>query len=115
MTSEKKYQQLEKQIKPFKVILEKATDIVLEQDVSSYPIVVLSKQELELGLSLINEMDSSEDWKINISSLEEFTTKQVIEASRINYFKKIYKSPTEFLCLFVIDEFGATFVFLPRS
>ena len=114
MSKEKKYEDLEKQITPFKDILSKASDAVLEQEVSSYPIFVLSKQEIELGLNLKSEIDTPEDWIVNISTLEEFAAKQVIETSRINRFKKVYKDATKFLCLFVIDEVGATFVFLPR-
>lgn len=115
MSKEKKYEELEKQITPFKDILSKASDAVLEQEVSSYPIFVLSKQGIELGLNLKSEIDTPEDWIVNISTLEEFATKQVIETSRINRFKKVYKDASKFLCLFVIDEIGATFVFLPRG
>ena len=86
----------------------------MAQEISKYPIFVLHKEPLELGISLKNEINTPNEWLVNLSTLEEFSTKQVIEASRVNRFTKIYKNPSEFLCLFVIDEFGANFVFLPR-
>lgn len=114
MTIEKKYDKLEKVIAPYKSILGKAVDTVLAQEISSYPIFVLHKKEIELGISLKNEINTPNDWLVNLSTLEEFSTKQIIESSRVNRFTKVYKNPEEFLCLFVIDEFGANFVFLPR-
>ena len=114
MTKERNYEQLEKIIAPYKAVLGKAVDTVLEQEISSYPIFVLHKQPIELGISLKNEINTPNEWLVNLSTLEEFSTKQVIEESRVNRFTKIYKNPTEFLCLFVLDEFGANFVFLPR-
>ncbi|HFB99591.1 MAG TPA: hypothetical protein ENJ53_02190 [Phaeodactylibacter sp.] len=114
MTIEKKYDELEKVIAPYKTVLGKAVDTVLDQEISSYPIFVLHKKEIELGVSLKNEINTPNDWLVNLSTLEEFSTKQIIEASRVSRFTKIYKNPKEFLCLFVIDEFGANFVFLPR-
>ena len=39
----------------------------------------------------------------------ELTDLEIIE------FKKIYKNPETHLCLFVLNEIGANFVFLPRE
>jgi hypothetical protein len=114
MEKERNYEKLENIIFPYKAVLGKAVDTVLEQEISKYPIFVLHKQPIELGISLKNEINTPNEWLVNLSTLEEFSTKQVIEASRVNRFTKIYKNPSEFLCLFVIDEFGANFVFLPR-
>ncbi len=114
MTKEKNYERLEKAIAPYRDILGKASDTVLEQEISSYPIFVLHKKEMELGIPLKNEINTPGDWLVNLSTLEEFSTKQIIEASRVNRFTQVYKNPEEHLCLFVIDEFGANFVFLPR-
>ena len=51
---------------------------------------------------------------IHISTLEEFSTKQIILADKIENFKQVYKNPSEQLCLFVLSDLGATFVFIPR-
>ncbi|MDC3253290.1 MAG: hypothetical protein P8M17_12590 [Saprospiraceae bacterium] len=115
MEKERNYEKLENIISPYKAVLGKAVDTVLVQEISKYPIFVLHKEPLELGISLKNEINTPNEWLVNLSTLEEFSTKQVIEASRVNRFTKIYKNPSEFLCLFVLDEFGANFVFLPRA
>jgi hypothetical protein len=115
MEKERNYEKLENIISPYKAVFGKAVDTVLVQEISKYPIFVLHKEPLELGISLKNEINTPNEWLVNLSTLEEFSTKQVIEASRVNRFTKIYKNPSEFLCLFVLDEFGANFVFLPRA
>jgi CBS domain containing-hemolysin-like protein len=115
MTKERDYPKLEKSISAFKRTLEKAADTVLEQGVSSYPVCVLHRQDVPIGIPLKKEMGSDEDWLVNLSTVEELSTKQVIDVSRVKHFTKIYKNPQEFLCLFIIDEFGANFVFLPRN
>jgi len=68
-----------------------------------------------MGIAIKKELKSDQDWLINASTLEEFVTKQIILNEKVSDFKKIYKSPDQHLCLFLIEKSGATFVFLPRS
>jgi len=52
-------------------------------------------------------------WNLYISTLEEFSTKKLIRQERINEFRKIYKDPADYYCLFVIEDLGSKFVFIP--
>lgn len=114
MNKELQYKQLELELDPVKSVLNFATDTILDQDVSRYPIFVIHQQEINLGIPL--EIDSAlSRWKANASSLEEFVTKQLIESEKVDDFKRVYKDPQEFLCLFLIEETGANFVFIPRN
>lgn len=109
------YNELEKQIKTSKKMMTQASDTIMEQDVSSYPIFVLHRHGMEVGIPLKEAANLEEDWHINASTLEEFVAKQIINNDKVDNFKSVYKSPDQFLCLFVVDKSGATFVFLPRS
>ena len=62
------------------------------------------------GKAILREVS----WSVNASSLEEFVTKQLVLADKVDDFKSVYKDPTAFLCLFIVDKSGATFVFIPR-
>ena len=108
-------QEIEARLAPHKKMLGKAADTVLVQEVSSYPIFVVTQKSLDMGIPLIKTNQIPGNWLVNISTLEEFATKQIVAMEKVNDFKKIYKKPTEYLCLFVIDDIGATFVFLPRN
>ena len=109
-----KFKQLEKEIDPYKKIMSKATDTILEEDVSKYPIFVVHQQTIDMGLPLIESKDKLSKWSISASTLEEFVTKQLIQMEKVDEFKKVYKNPEKNLCLFILSDLGATFAFTPR-
>ena len=111
----KSLEDLNRRVKPYRKMLGQAADTVLEQDVSSYPIIIVHNKSIQIGLPLVKPGILEDGWSIHISTLEEFVAKQLIETEKLDSFKRVYKKPTESLCLFVIDDIGATFVFLPRS
>ena len=106
---------LEQEMQTYKPILRKAADSILDQEVSKYPIFVLHQQEVSIGVPIIEKEKVKGNWSVNASSLEEFATKNLIESAKIDNFKKVYKDPKNYLCLFVLSELGATFVFIPRA
>ena len=109
-----KFKQLETEITPYKPILAKAADAVLDQDVSMYPIFVIHQQTIEIGLPIASPKTVKGKWSANASTLEEFVAKRLIENERVENFKKVYKNPETHLCLFILSDLGATFVFIPR-
>lgn len=109
-----RFRVLEQEMQTYKVILGKAADAVLDQEVSDYPIFVVHQQEVSIGVPIIEKEKVKGNWSVNASSLEEFATKNLIEGDKIDNFKEVFKDPRENLCLFVLSELGATFVFLPR-
>jgi len=115
MSQEVLFKQLERELRQYKPIMEKAADSILDQEVSKYPIFIIHKGELPLGITLIDKEKTKGEWSINASILEEFTTKQIIKTERIENFRNIFKDPSAHLCLFVLSEAGANFIFLPRS
>jgi len=106
------FYQLEADIKPYKEMLRKATMAVLDENVSKYPIVVAARESIELGIPLVQ--NDAPHVNLNVSTLEEFATKGIIEAARIDRFREVFKDPEAFLCLFLIAPPSATFVFIPR-
>ena len=106
---------IETALDPFIPMLGQATDTIQNENVSEYPILVVSEQDIQLGIPLGNRHSFAEKWSINASTLEEFIARQVIESEKLEDFKSIYKDPKNFLCFFVIANIGATFVFLPRK
>lgn len=109
-----KYHQLEEEIKPYAALMGKVADSILDQDISSYPIFVVHQFELSLGIPLVERQEGGAKWSINASTLEELATKKVVEMSRVDSFRQVYKDPQDFLCLFVLSDLGANFIFVPR-
>ena len=112
-TKEDKIIDLKVELQPYKKIMGQASDTIIDQEVSKYPIFVINKTNVAVGIPLVTEPIKPAGWLINASSLEEFTAKQLIDVDKVKDFKEVYGDPKKRFCLFVIADFGATFVFLP--
>lgn len=115
MNQASKYQQLEAELKPYQHMMGQAADTVLLEDVSNYPIFVVSQLAIDLGISLIEREEGGSLWSIHLSTLEEMAAKKVVQMERVPDFQAIYKDPREYFCLFVLSDLGAQFIFLPRE
>lgn len=112
MSSEKVFYQLEEDINPYKKMLGQAVTTILDEDVSKYPIIVAARESIQIGLPLVEQPAPLVN--LHASTLEEFSTKGLIDAARIDRFREVFKDPTQFLCIFLIAPPEGTFVFIPR-
>ena len=106
---------IENEMKRYNPLLCAATDKILQSNASAYPIFVVAKQPVALGISLVDREKQNSNWSINASSLEEFISNKLVFANRVDEFKKTYKDPRQFICLFVLSDLGAQYLFVPRS
>ena len=107
--------QIEREIRQYVQVLAKAADAVLDQEVSNYPIFIVHQGELEVGINVIDPQKVPSNWIIDLSILEEFAAKQIIKSENIESFREVYKDPQTNLCLFILSEIGANFIFIPRK
>lgn len=114
MSEDKNFEFLEKELRLYKKMMGKAADIILEKEVSRYPIFVIHQHDVEIGIPIATRENTAGNWNVNASSMEEFISKSVIESEKIDGFKNVYKDPETHLCLFVISELGAKFIFMAR-
>ncbi|HRG67272.1 MAG: hypothetical protein JNL65_08300 [Saprospiraceae bacterium] len=110
-----KYLQLEDDLRRYRKALNEALEIMLDQEVSNYPIFILHQQELEMGVKLIESGPETGIWSVHASSLEEFVVKRLIEEDKILEFQTIYKNHPNQFCIFVLSELGAQFIYYPRT
>lgn len=113
MSKTQKFLQLENELKPYREVLKRASEAMRDNEVSNYPIFVAHKNELEVGLVLIDKNMKGFKWTINVSSLEEFVAKSIVHPEKIEDFKKVFKDPDSHICFFVLSELGAQFVYIP--
>jgi len=94
--------------------LKEVSEMVRANKVTKYPIFVLHQQQLvDIGRPIIDLNRSKTKWSVNISHLEEFVTKELVKSENLDGFRKIYKNPSEYLCIFVLDDDQANFIFRP--
>ena len=115
MDKKQQLKKLDLELASYRKALSQAVDTILEQEISKYPIMVVHQLELELGIPIIRREEVAGSWSVNASTLEEFVAKRIIAEHLIDRFRSVYKDPEEELCLFVLSELGAMFIFFPRE
>ncbi len=106
---------IENEMKRYNKLLAAASDKIIKSKASEHPIFVVAKQPIALGFNLVDREKVNSNWSINVSSLEEFTTNKLVFKEKVVEFKKTYKDPKLFICLFVLSDLGAQFLFVPRE
>jgi hypothetical protein len=106
--------EIERLLKRYRATLANAAETVRTQDVSNYPIFVASKEDIDLGVSLLLRGTLPDDWSVNASTLEEFHAKRIIDVEKIDDFRTLYRKHSDEICVFVfMNDGGAKFVFIP--
>lgn len=114
MAEENKFEELQKELQPYKKLLSQASEIILTKEVSKYPIFVFHQHTIEVGIPIVDKAKAKGNWNVNASSMEEFSSKSLLQEEKIEDFIKVYKDPETHYCLFVISELGAQFIFLEK-
>ena len=98
-----------------KKVLDAALNAIVDQDVSKYPIMVLHPGSANFGIPIINQEQNEGHWVLNLSSLEEFATKQIINMEKVDDFIQLYKSHPNQYCFFFIHELDGKFIFISHK
>lgn len=93
--------------------IKEASYQVRKQGFSDYPIFPISKKDVSIGQLLIAKQDAAIEWNYNITYIDEFVQRKIVAEDKLDDFKKIYKDPEEFCCLFVMDGDFTRFLFIP--
>lgn len=115
MSKTERYFQLKEELKVYIKPMFQASEIIFNEGVSKYPIFVAHQQEVSIGLPIIEKEKTGGLWSIHASTLEEFVAKNIVFSDKIEEFKDTFKDPEEFVCVFVLSELGAKFVFFGKS
>jgi len=104
---------LERDLKAFNdAIREVAVEIIVE-GLSKYPIFIAHQHDLKLGEVILDRHELNSDWTIHASTLEEFIERGVVKPELKERFISSYKTPKDFMCVFVVVPEGANFVYYP--
>lgn len=116
MQEKNNWLQLQTDILPHKEALHQAADTVKDEDVSNYPIFfanAVQHNDHAPGIEVLQiKTNRGTTWIINITTLEELATKNIITAEKIDPFRQVYRKSPEALCFLIVDEAGARFGFV---
>lgn len=93
--------------------LKEASYQIRKRKFSDYPIFPISKIALPIGQLLVGKEELAINWNYNAAYLDEFVQREIVSEDSVEDFKKTYKDPDEFCCLFVVDDKFTNFVFIP--
>lgn len=94
-------------------VLKEASYQVRSRKFSEFPIFPISKEEQPIGQLFMGKAEKGLDWNYYITYLDEFVQRKLIAEDLLEDFKKAYKNPDEFCCLFVMDKEFTSFVYIP--
>jgi hypothetical protein len=104
---------LQNDLKSYMPALRQAADTIVVQEVSHYPIFVVHQHTVDIGINIVDKETTEGNWSVNASTLEEFVAKQIIDTEKVDDFRHLFRNHRDELCLFVLNESGANFVFMP--
>ncbi|GGZ41244.1 hypothetical protein GCM10007049_38260 [Echinicola pacifica] len=93
--------------------LKEASYQVRSRKFSQFPVFPVCKTAQPIGQLLIGNTDIKVDWNYYITYLDEFIQRKLVTEDSLEDFKKSYKDPDEYCCLFVVDEDFTSFVYIP--
>lgn len=106
---------LKKELEVYNLFFEKTLLKLQEASaIDNHPIFVLHQGEIRLGMPILNKDKQGGNWNIHLSTIKEFEQKELILPHKSDHFKQLYQKKNRHYCLFVLSEYGAQFVFLPR-
>ena len=95
--------------------LDPVIDVVLDEEVSDYPILVWQRgTALEVGVLLKADVRPGL-WEVRLTTLEELVSKSLLLPDRVAEFRRVFSRPREQYCLFVVTPEGASFAFRARG
>ncbi|MBC7424905.1 MAG: hypothetical protein H7321_00100 [Bacteroidia bacterium] len=97
----------------FKDSLKEVSDDIIKEGFSKHPIFVAHQEDVKLGEEILNREEIGSQFTYQASTLEEFMERGIIEKSKKADFERTFKDPSKHCCIFLVTQYGASFVFVP--
>lgn len=94
-------------------VLKEAAYQVKSRGFSDFPIFPISKEMQPIGKLFLGKVEKNLEWNYFITYVDEFVQRTLIAEDALEDFKKAFKDPDEFCCLFVMDGAFTSFVYIP--
>lgn len=105
---------LEKDLELFKEAIMEASNAIVGEGVSDYPVFIASKEFFPIGELILDKEELQTNWSIFASTTEDLIKAGIIQVDKARFFITQYKPIKEYICLFVVaSENEAGFIFVP--
>jgi len=104
---------LEKDLELYAESLKEVAIEIKVEGISANPIFIAHQHTVSIGEVILDRKELNTEWTIQVSTLEEFVEKGIINPEKKALFLKSYKKPEDYMCVFVIVPEGANFIYYP--
>ena len=102
-------------IRLFEEIIQEVAGDIIKEGFSEYPIFIATEHDIKLGEIIVDKNDMNARFSMYATTLEEMLEKNLVLPARKAEFIKAYKNPKQFICVMLITNAIASFVFVPYS
>ena len=99
----------------FEEIIQEVASDIIKEGFSEYPIFIATEHDIKLGEMIVDKNDMNARFSMYATTLEEMLEKNLVLPARKAEFIKAYKNPKQFICVMLITNAIASFVFVPYS
>ncbi len=86
---------------------------VINEEISQFPVYVAFQDVVSIGKPFLTKENDHLNWHYNVSILEEFVKRGVVEKDKLEDFIETFGDPEERACIFVVLPAQGGFVFVP--
>ena len=105
---------LQKDLDLFKESILEASNSIVEEGVSEYPVFIASRTSFPVGELILDKDELQTHWSVYASTAEDLIKAGIIQVDKARFFITQYKPVKEYMCLFVVaSETEAGFIFMP--
>lgn len=105
---------LEKDLKLYKEFIREASETIIQDGVSDYPVFIMHKVPVPFGELILNAEELDAEWSVTATTAEDLIKMGIIQIEKAKQFIANYKPATEQMCLLVLPDVGrANFIFTP--
>ena len=104
---------LKESLKLYSESIREVSKEIIGNEVSQYPVFIAHQEDIALGELILDRNDFDTDWSISVTTVEELVSVNVIQKNKKSSFLKVYKPASTHICILLISEKGANFIFQP--
>lgn len=105
-------QTLENDIQVIGTYMREFSKHVISEEISAYPVYIAHQEGVALGKPFMTKDQHKLNWNYNVTVLEEFVNKKVVEKEKVEEFMSTFGEPEERACIFVVLPNEASFIFV---
>jgi hypothetical protein len=94
-------------------MLKEVSADILKEGFSKYPIFIAHQDEIKLGDLLLDGSEHQRSFNISATVLEDLLERNIVTKSKEEEFKLAYKNPNQFMCVLLVANNNAQFIFVP--